>query len=378
MRKGSAAVQKQPLVTRHPSDQNTPSNLPTTIIEAAHTSAHPSKLSVQSRLSCDSAHAVSTPLPGSRAAAQERDSTASDAAVPSGSSNPESAADTPQATACSRAAGVKADVLPGAIPARQPFAVVQSNRLGATAPLLTGKHSSSTPAEERQTQQTVAEALLTQPADLSVPGTVAHQMGASAAQQRCDAACVSELCSSSGSYGMGHSGSQQASHMRQPASASSLDTAASSSTAADAHGISHDVSMMNDGINQGEHAAGARETPADPMATAAAPTDGGVGPSGDAPGREAGGHLSRAAKSRSWVNRTSKQTKSKGPSVEVSCGCIHGSEVPVMFLMHLLLLPSPAMLSCCTLCPAATPVVGQVQLQHVDSLTVYPVMVLAP
>ena len=378
MRKGSAAVQKQPLVTRHPSDQNTPSNLPSTIIEAAHTSAHPSKLYIQPRLSCDSAHAVSTPLPGSQAAAQERDSTASDAAALSCSSNPESVADTPQATACSLAAGVKADVLPGATPVRQPFAVVQSNRLGATAPLLTGKHSSSTPAEERQTQQTVAEALLTQPADLSVPGTVAHQMDDPAAQQRCDAACVSEICSSSGSYGMGHSGSQQASHTRQPASASSLDTAVSSSAAADAHGISHDVSVMNDATDRGEHAASARGAPAEFVPIAAAPIDGGAGLPGNAPGRVEGSHQGRATKSRSGIVRTSKQTKSKGPSVEVSCGCIHGSEVPVMFLLHLPLLPTPAMLSCCTLCPAATPIVGQVQLQHVDSLTVHPVLVLAP
>lgn len=327
MRKGSAAVQKQPLNTRHPSDQNTPSNLPTTTIEAAHTSAHPSKLSVQPRLSFDSAHAVSTSLPKSQAAAQEMDSTASDAAALSCSSNPEFAADTPQATACSLAAGVRAEMPQSATQARQPFAVVQTNSLGATAPLSMGRHSISTLAEERKTQQTVSEALLTQPADLSVPGTVANQMGASAAQQRCDATCVSELCSSSGSYGMGHSGSQQTSHTCQPASASSLDTAASSSAAADAHGFSHDMSVMNDGTDRGEHAASARGTPAESKPIAAAPTDGGLGQSGDAPGREAGGHQSRAAKSRSGINRPSKQTKSKGPSVEVSCDCIYSSEV---------------------------------------------------
>ncbi|KAL0030448.1 hypothetical protein WJX79_005879 [Trebouxia sp. C0005] len=143
--------------------------------------------------------------------------------------------------------------------------------------------------------------------------------------RRSEPASDSELCSSSGSFGVSiHHTRQQESHMRPPVSTNSGDTAASSSTNnTDAVRVDREAAITHELADPDGEAVSARKTRAESLAAAAASPGEHAGPSNDALGKEAGHHGREAgvvqiktAKVNSGASKAGKQAKNKGPSVE--------------------------------------------------------------
>lgn len=293
-------VQKQPLVVRHSSRENHPTDLVSPSLEASCDTATPSGDPIHPRPSVDNS--------ASKAAAHNQNKSVS-------------------ATGKLRATApddLKSDVLPSTTQAREPFAAVQANSMSTNAAQSTGSHSSSA-ASGHRVQRSMAQSLQSHLADPSVL-TAVRQVEDPAMLRGSETASNSRLCSSSGSFGLSsHHTNQQASHMRLPVSTNSGDTAASSSTInTDAIRVDQEASVGHELADRDGETVSVSKTRAESLAAAAASWGEKAGPSNDALGKEAGNHAReedivqiKAAKARSGAGKAGKQAKNKGPSIEV-------------------------------------------------------------
>ena len=312
---------------RHSSHENLPADLLSPSLEASHDTATPSGDPIHPRPSATPAAAARSALLQLQAVPQQTDISASRAAAHSQNKSVSAAgevaatvpddlqSDVPPSTTLSR---VPSTTLP-----RVPFAAVHANSMSANAAQPSGGHSSST-ASGHRVQRSKTQGLQSHPADPSV-FTAVNQVDDPVPLRRSEPASDSELCSSSGSFGVSHHISQQASHMRPPVSANSGDTAASSSTNnTDVIRVDQDASMSHELADPDGESVSASKTRAESLAAAAASPAGMAGPSDDALGKEAGSHAReegvvqiKTAKARSGAGKAGKQAKNKGPSIEV-------------------------------------------------------------
>ncbi len=338
IRKEAAAPQKQLVVSRHTRDQNTPANLPSAPHVIA-TPSHPHPPPHRQPLS-DSASAAPLPLTQRQVAFPKARSPAAHTAAPSHSSTPgigtertaqilktptaaveaapatTSAESVSEASAASSSAGGGASMLRDTGHARVAPAGVQTSSAGVYV-ASQSHHSSSVPMPkslhkhgwQHSTPQHSTQVQLTASSLSSAAGS--QGKGVSGQQHACSA---SGLCSSSGSFGRGKS-RQQTSHVRLPASTSSLDTAASSNAVAPE--AETDGKLVTTGGADGAcDQADSASRPTAEFTTRTGPASG-AGLFGDAPGRDTGPVQNRAAKPRSGLGRAGKQARSKGPSPEV-------------------------------------------------------------
>ncbi|KAA6422752.1 MAG: hypothetical protein FRX49_07287 [Trebouxia sp. A1-2] len=290
-----------------------------TFLQASHDAATPSGAPIHPQPSVTPSAAVRSALLQLQAAPQRTDISASKAAAHSQSKSV-------SATGKSRATrpdDVKSDVLPSTTQARQPFAAVQANSMSAMTAKSSGSHSSSA-ASGHGLQRSMTQGLQSHLADPPVL-TAVKQVDDTAPLRRSEPASDSELCSSSGSFGVSiHHTRQQESHMRPPVSTNSGDTAASSSTNnTDAVRVDREAAITHELADPDGEAVSARKTRAESLAAAAASPGEHAGPSNDALGKEAGHHGREAgvvqiktAKVNSGASKAGKQAKNKGPSVE--------------------------------------------------------------